>query len=269
MTQPKHIIGIDCATKSENTGLASAKYANGKFELNKLCTGSKKKGVVDIVSEWIKGSESVLLALDAPLGWPTAMGSKLVKHMAGKFIPTEADEMFSRNTDERVQKETKKKPLEVGADRIARMALATLKNMDKLQKNNPDREIELRWNHKGAYKGISIIEVYPKATLIMCGLPFEKYKNASKSEEDTETKKEARGKILNGLLEYISMGEDQKKEVLSDDDKLDAVVCILAGLDFLDGKCFEPEDKEEMETAKKEGWIWFRKRDPSCVLLTK
>jgi len=40
------------------------------------------------------------------------------------------------------------------------------------------------------------------------------------------------------------------------DDALDAAICVLAGADFLRGEAAEPPD---IETARKEGWIWFRK----------
>jgi hypothetical protein len=34
---------------------------------------------------------------------------------------------------------------------------------------------------------------------------------------------------------------------------LDAILCGLAGCDFLGGKCFQPKDKD---IALIEGWIW-------------
>ena len=40
-------------------------------------------------------------------------------------------------------------------------------------------------------------------------------------------------------------------------DALDAGLCVLAALDFLWGNAMEPEDQQK---ARKEGWIWVRKR---------
>ena len=40
-------------------------------------------------------------------------------------------------------------------------------------------------------------------------------------------------------------------------DLLDAAVCVLAGVDFAEGDVVEPIS-EEMEQAKREGWIWFK-----------
>ena len=43
---------------------------------------------------------------------------------------------------------------------------------------------------------------------------------------------------------------------LEDADALDAMLCVLAGADFLAGKAYSPTD---LALAKKEGWIWIRK----------
>ncbi|MEC8989950.1 MAG: DUF429 domain-containing protein, partial [Candidatus Latescibacterota bacterium] len=37
---------------------------------------------------------------------------------------------------------------------------------------------------------------------------------------------------------------------------LDAVLCMIAGADFVYGNVVKPTAKE-METARREGWIWF------------
>lgn len=38
------------------------------------------------------------------------------------------------------------------------------------------------------------------------------------------------------------------------DDVFDAVVCALAGIDFVERKALGPDDQA---TAFKDGWIWF------------
>ena len=50
----------------------------------------------------------------------------------------------------------------------------------------------------------------------------------------------------------------------ADDDILDAVVCVLAGADYLSGKTIQPTNEV---LAKKEGWIWVR--DPESLLQGK
>lgn len=44
-----------------------------------------------------------------------------------------------------------------------------------------------------------------------------------------------------------------RAEVVATDDAFDAVVCALAGFDFVNGRCFTSED---LSLAKKERWIW-------------
>lgn len=50
----------------------------------------------------------------------------------------------------------------------------------------------------------------------------------------------------------------------ADDDILDAVVCVLAGADYLSGKTIQPTNEV---LAKKEGWIWVW--DPESLLQGK
>ena len=40
-------------------------------------------------------------------------------------------------------------------------------------------------------------------------------------------------------------------------DVLDAIVCVLAGQDFLTNKA-QPPAAESLDVARKEGWIWVR-----------
>ena len=43
----------------------------------------------------------------------------------------------------------------------------------------------------------------------------------------------------------------------SNADALDAVVCLLAAMDFLGGYALPPDDRDR---AEREGWIWVRPR---------
>ncbi len=49
-----------------------------------------------------------------------------------------------------------------------------------------------------------------------------------------------------------------REAVLGNADMLDAVVCILAGRDFLEGWAFKPRDQA---MARTEGWIWVVDRE--------
>ncbi len=96
----------------------------------------------------------------------------------------------------------------------------------------------------------SVIEVYPAVTLKQNGLQFDGYKGAKGID--------ARQEILNGLLGKIQIDKVDVQEVVQDDNILHAVVCVLAGMDCVDGLCVVMPDKSHMDTVLREGWIWFR-----------
>lgn len=76
------IIGIDCATQPETVGLALAHLDKGNLFVDEVDRDSKSRNPGAIIYEWINKSENVLLAFDAPLGWPDSLGRSLVNHQA-------------------------------------------------------------------------------------------------------------------------------------------------------------------------------------------
>jgi len=245
------IIGIDCATDPGKTGLAYAIHDGTSFCIKdvRLGTGKSHERLVEPIKRWIDKSSRVLLALDAPLGWPRALGRSLCEHSAGEFMCESSDLLFSRTTDRSVQQRFKKRPLEVGAAWIARTAVAALRLLREIG-DASGRSIELAWDPT-LRDGVWAIEVYPAATLAVHGLPTSGYKKRS----DTAVRE--REKILLGLEGSLAMAGDRSL-VLSNADALDAVVCVKAGVDFLDGVCPGPDDEEE---AVREGWIWVRSEE--------
>ncbi len=93
--------------------------------------------------------------------------------------------------------------------------------------------------------GPAAIEVYPAATLTAHGLPFSGYK--------TPRDEEQRAEILQGLGERVEIQPDLRDLPTSNADALDAVVCVMAGSDFIRGRALAPSNLDE---AKREGWIW-------------
>lgn len=187
-----------------------------------------------------------MLALDAPLGWPSALGNVLTEHNAGEPLDAEAGTLFRRYTDCVVRDYTRKQSLDVGADRIARTAHATLRLLDNLRRKT-GQEIPLAWEPTFV-SGICAIEVYPAATLRVHGLPDSGYKgrDGDQARRSILDRTESRGLRLPG---------DERRKCENCDDALDAVVCVLAGADFLHGNVIYPTD---LQKAKKEGWIWVR-----------
>jgi len=112
------IIGIDAATEPKKVGLARGWVDGERVVVSDARIGSRIPSVAETIAGWIEGP--TLLAIDAPLGWPAPLGRALVGHRAGQAFKADAKEAFNRLTDRVLCERTGKRPLDVGADRIAR-----------------------------------------------------------------------------------------------------------------------------------------------------
>lgn len=242
------LIGIDCATKPENIGIALAELARPM----RVC--EVRAGVTDPwerVADWLLQApdQDVLIALDAPLGWPRPLAEMLSAHSAGARVErSDANALFRRTTDRYIRSKVGKQPLDVGADRIARTAHAALDGLAWLRARC-DMPIPLAWT-SGQANGVSAIEVYPAATLKVHGLPFAGYKDPLEGAW-------VRADIL-AQLQGVAMSDDCHACALSNADGLDAVICALAAADFVSGKAMPPDDAQ---IARAEGWIWCKAPD--------
>jgi predicted RNase H-like nuclease len=225
------ILGIDCATQPRKTGLALAELREGSVRIARCRVGSKSEPPAVIASQWLQGHDEVLIALDAPLGWPRALGRELATHRAGAPLESGSNELFSRDTDRAIWQRLGKQPLEVGANLIARTAEATLAMLGQLRQST-GRAIPLAWSPQEE-EPWRAIEVYPAATRIAHGTLD-------------------RGGCLDDMGALIDSSV-VSPEVLACADAADACVCALAGADFLLGRAIAPSDRE---TALTEGWIW-------------
>lgn len=251
---PLTVIGIDCAAQPENVGIAIGRSSRGVTRIEMVPSGKRMgwDGLVEHTVEFIDDETSgpTLLALDAPLGWPQALAAMLPAHFAGRAPRFTANEMFRRRTDDVVKEKLNKQPLDVGADKIARATHAALRFLASLREAS-GLAVPLAWS-PGHATGVSAIEVYPAATLIAYGLlPSRSYK------KNTRESKNERLKLVYALADIVELGEAARKEMIASHDLLDATVCVIAGVDFAEGSVVEPTG-EELEQAKREGWIWFR-----------
>lgn len=241
------VVGVDCATLAERTGLAYGVLDDaGGLELRRATLGTAGESAAATIAGWLVGAQNYVVAFDAPLGWPAALGVTLASHRAGAPLEVEADQLFSRETDRYVRAALGKRPLEVGADRIARTARAALDLLGEVRvaANMP---LPLTWK---AGKASGVIEVYPAATLLSRDISPAGYKG------DTRAARAARANLLERLRPEFrtSISADV---LIEDDDILDAVVCALAAADFARGDAIGPENRTR---ARREGWIWFRGR---------
>jgi hypothetical protein len=241
------IIGVDCATQAKKVGLARAIRHGDVFRVVEATACRGLQTPLEILESWMDGNQRALIALDAPLGWPSALSRALSSHSAGKAIRVPPNVLFRRVTDRLVAERTGKTPLDVGADRIARTAHSALLFLDELRRGTGE-SIPLAWERISPNR-VTAIEVYPAATLLMHGLSWRGYK-ARGGTKERKAIIEVVGRCLDctPLLEMEAIGVDA----------FDAVVCVLAGADFLEGNAEGPDD---VDVAKREGWIWVRSRN--------
>ena len=244
------LIGIDCSANPKNIGIALGTL-DGDVHVHRLEAGIKKPWQVE--ADWIRqpGTRGVLVAIDAPLGWPRPLAETLPRHAAGAPIDASANSLFRRTTDRHIRDTIGKQPLDVGADRIARTAEAALSGLEYLRTETGEA-IPLAWSHEHVRSTVAI-EVYPAVTLKVHSLPCDGYK---KNADDGH--KRAREKILSGLLGEMTIPVKCRETAGANADGLDALVCLLAAADFLEGRAMPPQD---IELAHREGWIWCRAPD--------
>jgi hypothetical protein len=246
---PTTLIGIDCATQPNRTGLALGVYESGSVRLERVTLCQKRDTLIDLVSGWITSAGTALLALDAPLGWPADLGRELAAHRAGQHLATCPDWLFRRQTDRFIRSKTGKQSLDVGADRIARTAHAALSLLSDLR-DRTSQPIPLAWD-PSLPPGASSIEVYPAVTLPAHGVNTKGYKGPDG--------KAIRRQLLTPLADHLDLSQVEsarQAQLAANDDLFDAVICVLAAADFIRGEAYPPEDKA---TALLEGWIWVKK----------
>jgi hypothetical protein len=238
-------VAIDCATQPGKVGLARAeRRGNGRPRVTDCLLGSSTALPVEIVLGWLDGAASALLCLDAPLGWPVSLGRALVQHDAGDAVEIPPDLLFHRVTDRDVWERTGKRPLEVGADRIARTAHVALLLLGQLRRGLGE-PVPLAWGSPLPAR-VTSIEVYPAATLVGRGASIRGYKERGGG---GGVAREALLPVLRKELD-CSGCEDA---AVAEPDCFDALVCLMAGRDFLDGRAIPPVHED---VARREGWIW-------------
>jgi predicted nuclease with RNAse H fold len=140
------------------------------------------------------------------------------------------NQLFRRITDIEIKERLDKQPLDVGANLIARTAVAALEMLDQIRRTTK-RNIPLAWAPREIERWRAI-EVYPAATRIAHGAP------------DVGGSLEGLEKLLDRMAVLPAFMQSK--------DAVDAIVCSLAAADFLRGRAVPPVDHD---TALIEGWI--------------
>ncbi len=221
---PVPIVGIDCATQPGNTGLCFATWDGVSLRIKSARVCTHRRDLVESVAAELDGLSSAVIALDAPLGWPVPLADSLHEHRAGQPLAAPREALFRRTTDRLIEEWSGKRPLEVGANLIARTAHAALTELAEIRKSL-GRPVELAWA-PGTPQDVTAIEVYPAVTWIAHGRRWPHWGPVSDP------------------LQY-----DRPLHVR------DAVLCAVAAVDFIERRAQPPGD-EHLETARREGWIW-------------
>lgn len=227
------LIGIDCATQPHKVGLARGYLDGVQVFADECLCGGPDADPAQIVAGWIGESETALLALDAPLGWASALGASLASHQAGVAFDVPPHSLFRRLTDDESAARLGKRPLEVGANLISRTSVAAVDLLGKIR-SLMGEPIPLAWCWPTSAR-VSAIEVYPAATRIAHGAPSGSGR-------------------ADGL---ISLRCDLDLDSLSVDAR-DSLVCLVAAADFVLGRANPPIAVDQQ--ILQEGWIWAASR---------
>lgn len=231
--------GVDLATQPAKTGLAVIEWRLAEARLTRLQLGVADRDVVQAALTADK------VGIDCPLGWPDDFIAFITAHAGGRVELSTAESgdelrrrLAYRQTD-RVVRQAGYSPLSVAADRIGLTAMRVALILEGLA------AVGAPVDRSGA--GV-VAEVYPAASLGRWDLPHQQYKR--------EGNRAARKVLVAALRDqawwldlggYASLCEDS-------DDALDAVVAALTARAAALGRC-KPPPEEDMERARREGWI--------------
>jgi len=253
------LIGWDAAVDPRNTALSLVRYDPPDVTVEAHATPHDRDELVSTVTRWVQGATATLLCVDSPLGWPHRMAPILSGHVAGDGIRAIADELFRRLTDIDVRRRVGKTPLDVGADRIARTALATLNAIDAVRERVARRihaVIDIQ-DPRNDPSTVLLLESYPAGWFASEGIGTRGYRPAggrSRREDllrQVEHHLPATGLSMRYAVEHTSLVQRA--------DDLDALICTLNGIDYLEGRCPAPPPHAR-EIAHTEGWIWCKDR---------
>ena len=285
------IVAIAMSTNVEHVRVLTQTWRGSDGERpERHIGGGSWKEVIKQVSRIIRESDGrgtpVLVALNAPLGWPVPMIDALMKHHAGSQLPSldidakdrgkevelghgyfekehesrwrkERNLFFRRETEQFVRSKGIGRwgdgrrafgpsGLDVGADKSARTAHAALRLLKALR-DRTNLEIPVITDHCGPIVQASAIEVHTSWRRTPTEDALE---GKAPSVEDQGRQSEGIG--------AETPGSHERQE---DDASAAARAAALDAVAFLEEDCDSPSDQNVPdEVARKEGWIWFSRK---------
>jgi predicted nuclease with RNAse H fold len=235
-------VGVDLAAEPKNTAVARLEWANGECRVLELSVMQSDDDVVNAVVTSDKAG------LDCPLGWPDAFIEFVTVHQTGHVSVGPGLDgrawrrtLANRLTDLAVHEhpDLKLTPLSVSTDRIAHPAMRAAGLLARLAAAGQavDR----------AGAGV-VVEVYPAASLKLCGLGHRGYKGANQAE--LASLAEA---LVTACDPWLRLGRHREAFTTSDH-CFDAVVAALTARAAATGRT-PPVPSQHAEAAGREGWI--------------
>lgn len=262
------IVGWDAAVDPRNCALALVSVTPGggdeevswTLRLERLEAPRDRSTLVTTVVDWLTDVPAIL-CVDTPIGWPAAMGPALVEHRAGEPVGRGADELFRRCTDHDIRRRLGKTPLDVGADRIARTALATLDLIDDIRARLRQRDgrvvapVVRRATLQEPENTVPLMESYPAGWFASERILTRGYRPPAARDRRRALYTAVQEAIGRAAMRYSSAVPAE--QVVDRADDLDALVCTLNGVDAIAGLCPEPGSPCDA-VATTEGWIWCK-----------
>lgn len=222
------------SSKAQGTASCSIRWENGQARIETL-----EHAVDDRRLEVLLVQSADKVGVDVPLGWPDAFVDAVVHHRDGQvFGEANIAELARRRTDTWVWRNTQQLPLSVTTDRISYPAMRFARIVDRLCSINGDRT-----------GGAKLVEVYPAAALRTWNLQYNRYKRDKGRDVLAAIIRQIRDRCT-----WLIADNAIWSDVNRDDHALDAFICALVARAHATGRC-HPIPLEDIETARREGWI--------------
>lgn len=233
-------LGIDLSSMPKKTAACSIDWTLNSAQVKPPEVGCGDHKLYELIRE------AAAVGVDAPFGWPEGFVRAVTNWTNETWSPELRNRLQFRETDRHVNQQVKKWwPLSVSSDRIAlpaMRAMALLKHHGVTDKSGDGQ----------------FFEVYPAATLHCWGFDSRGYKTPK-----DESCLALRAKIVRQLKRKLPSLRIPKGYVESAD-ALDALIASLTARAAWLGKTVRPRS-DQVEVAKREGWIHLPEEWPECV----
>ena len=248
-------VGVDLSATKAYTASVAIEWENGGALVAEPVIGIGREELACYLArgDWI--------GIDAPFGWPQPMIAALHAYRSEEPWPEPEKESFRfRRSDRHLQDivlaETEETlwPISVASDRLAMTACRSAQLREDGFKSSGRR-----FDRAGADR---ILEVHPRAALLLWGLNHKGYKT-SRDSSRRAAEAEARAALLAAIeakAPWLGWVEGAREACVERDDALDAVLAALVARAGALGLTKAPPI-EDLQLARLEGWAHLPPRD--------